>query len=336
MLVHFARRGSLVGDPRRSSLLSSSAAVGSSLLTASGLACRTGRIVLDITCFFFRSRGGSEASSTHAPSARVRDWPDGDLVDCALAGRTAAVGQGFRGRGGHCRLRARPLGWTAVVLLKDEIGVFHALLAQSFFVAISILAIVTSRSFAEKRWADYEPHPSLRWWALAATALIFVQLGIGATMRHEHIGLSIPDFPSPMEIGSRTPAARPSGASMRNADSRRRDADGRRPNLDSDDHRILALLIAVAVGLFAWKARRSARVIRLWSWIWIAMILVQIGLGAWTIWSQKAADVATAHMALGALSCSRRLLTFRLFCGARIRDFVLPDAINRGLIERIA
>ena len=35
--------------------------------------------------------------------------------------------------------------------------------------------------------------------------------------------------------------------------------------------------------------------------IWVAMILAQIALGAWTIWSNKAADVATAHMALGAL-----------------------------------
>jgi cytochrome c oxidase assembly protein subunit 15 len=99
----------------------------------------------------------------------------------------------------------------------------------------------------------------------------------------------------------------------------------------------LALLIAVAVGLFAWQARRSARIIRLWSWLWIAMILVQIGLGAWTIWSKKAADVATVHMALGALSLLvGALLAFRLFCGARIRDFVLPDDVNRGLIERIA
>ena len=87
------------------------------------------------------------------------------------------------------------LGGLRVVLIKDEIGVFHALLAQSFFVAISLLAIVTGRRFVEKRWADYEPHPTLRWWAFGATALIFLQLGIAATMRHEHIGLSIPDFP---------------------------------------------------------------------------------------------------------------------------------------------
>ena len=71
--------------------------------------------------------------------------------------------------------------------------------------------------------------------------------------------------------------------------------------------------------------------------VWVAMILAQIGLGAWTIWSDKAADVATAHMALGALSLLvGALLTFRLFCGARSRDFILPDAPNRRLIERIA
>jgi len=47
--------------------------------------------------------------------------------------------------------------------------------------------------------------------------------------------------------------------------------------------------------------------------------------------------VATAHMALGALSLLvGALLAFRLFCGARIRDFVLPDDVNRGLIERVA
>jgi heme a synthase len=229
------------------------------------------------------------------------------------------------------------LGGLRVVLTKDEIGIFHALLAQSFFVAISILAIVTSRSFAEKRWADYEPHPTLRWWALAATALIFVQLGIGATMRHEHIGLSIPDFPR--AYGNWLPET--SSAAIERINAQRLANREMKTNAVQIwiqmTHRMLALLIAVAVTFFAWKARRSARVIQLWSWLWIAMIFLQIGLGAWTIWSDKAADVATAHMALGALSLLvGALLAFRLFCGARIRDFVLPDLINRGLIEGVA
>jgi cytochrome c oxidase assembly protein subunit 15 len=224
-----------------------------------------------------------------------------------------------------------------VVLIKDEIGVLHALLAQSFFVAISILAIVTSRSFAEKRWADYEPHPTLRWWALGATALIFLQLGIGATMRHEHIGLSIPDFP--LAYGSWLPDT--SAEAIERINAQRVAADEMKTSglqiWIQMAHRITALLIAAAVAAFFWKARRGTRAVRFWSMIWVAMILLQIGLGAWTIWSDKAADVATAHMALGALSLLMgALLAFRLFCGARIRDFVLPDAPNRRLIERIA
>jgi heme A synthase len=37
---------------------------------------------------------------------------------------------------------------------------------------------------------------------------------------------------------------------------------------------------------------------------------LQIGLGAWTIWSNKAADVATLHVLVGALS----LVTGALWC----------------------
>jgi len=44
--------------------------------------------------------------------------------------------------------------------------------------------------------------------------------------------------------------------------------------------------------------------------LWFALILVQAGLGAWTIWSNKAADVATAHVLVGALS----LVTGALWC----------------------
>jgi cytochrome c oxidase assembly protein subunit 15 len=108
------------------------------------------------------------------------------------------------------------LGGLRVVLIKDEIGVFHALLAQSFFVALALLAVTTGRRFVQKRWADYEPHPTLRWWAFGATALIFLQLGIAATMRHEHIGLSIPDFP--LAYGSWLPDTSPEAMERINAE----------------------------------------------------------------------------------------------------------------------
>ena len=153
----------------------------------------------------------------------------------------------------------------------------------------------------EKRWADYEPHPTLRWWALGATALIFLQLALGATMRHEHLGLSIPDFP--LAYGRLLPDT--SAAAVEEINSQRLAAGEMKTTAEQIwiqmAHRMLAVLIAATVLAFLWKARHGARVMRFWSLIWIAMILAQIGLGAWTIWSNKAADVATAHMTLGAL-----------------------------------
>jgi heme a synthase len=229
------------------------------------------------------------------------------------------------------------LGGLRVVLIKDEIGVFHAMLAQSFFVAISILAVVTGRRFIEKRWADYEPHPTLRWWALTITSLVFLQLTLGAIMRHEHVGLSIPDFP--LTYGRWLPDT--SQAAMEQINSQRLAAGEMKTTAVQVwiqmAHRAMAVLIALGVVAFCWATRRRSRAVRFWSMIWVAMILVQIGLGAWTIWSNKAADIATAHMALGALSLVvGALLTFRLFCGARTWDFVLPDVKNRPLIGRIA
>jgi cytochrome c oxidase assembly protein subunit 15 len=38
------------------------------------------------------------------------------------------------------------------------------------------------------------------------------------------------------------------------------------------------------------------------AWFWAALITVQVALGAWTIWSNKAADVTTLHVMVGALS----------------------------------
>lgn len=229
------------------------------------------------------------------------------------------------------------LGGLRVVWFKDEIGIFHGMLAQSFFVFLVILTIMTSRRYAEGRWADYEPNPHLRFWALGATALIFIQLGLGATMRHEHIGLAIPDFP--LAYGKLLPETGGEAVARINAV---RIADDQMPTTAVQiwihmAHRFGAALVFAAVVAFFFKAKRSTRAIRFWSTVWILMIFAQIGLGAWTIWSNKAADVATAHMALGALSLVLGgVTTFRLFCGARARSFALPDRPNSRLMEFVA
>src|SRR5207302_4210092 len=87
------------------------------------------------------------------------------------------------------------LGGLRVTMLKDEIGIFHACLAQAFFGLIVIIALVTSRSWrAVATVAD--SGKSLRVIALVTTAFIYLQLALGATMRHQHRDLAITDFPT--------------------------------------------------------------------------------------------------------------------------------------------
>jgi cytochrome c oxidase assembly protein subunit 15 len=72
-------------------------------------------------------------------------------------------------------------------------------------------------------------------------------------------------------------------------------------------HRLVALLIAIGVIAFCsrvWKDARQVLALKKLSVWWIAFLLVQLTLGAWTIWSNKAADVATAHVAVGAVMLS--------------------------------
>jgi heme a synthase len=72
-------------------------------------------------------------------------------------------------------------------------------------------------------------------------------------------------------------------------------------------HRFLALAIAISIIAFCgriWRYARASAVLNRLSVLWVALLLCQIALGAWVIWSNKAADVATAHVALGAVMLS--------------------------------
>ncbi len=191
------------------------------------------------------------------------------------------------------------LGGLRVVLYKDAIGIFHAALAQGFFVLVCAIALFTSRWWKfEIQNSKFENVP--RRLILFSTILIFCQLVLGATMRHQHAGLAISDFPK--AHGQWWPDT--SVAAVTSYNAQRVEIGGENPITAEQiylqmAHRIMAFCILGAVGfcmtLSKGKMRQHAR-------IWHGMILVQAALGAWTIWSNKAADVATAHVVVGALS----------------------------------
>lgn len=231
------------------------------------------------------------------------------------------------------------LGGLRVSLFKNEIGIFHGMLAQSFFCLLGILTVSTSPSFLRGKWDIFVPHPFLKKIALLATALIFVQLALGASMRHAHLGLSIPDFP--LAYGKILPDT---SAGTIQEINKARIADSQMPTTSTQiwlqmAHRTMAFVIlgvvaAVAALAFSNPIARSAAP---WAAVWLGMILCQVALGAWTVWSNKAADIATTHMALGALSMLVGVVfTFRLFRASENSRFTVPDAPHTAELTRVA
>jgi cytochrome c oxidase assembly protein subunit 15 len=222
-----------------------------------------------------------------------------------------------------------------VVLSRNEIGIFHAALAQAFFVLLCVIAVLTSRwwlrffavpdssgdengrglpalrdavarsrSLVNVGGAQRTARPAFALpWLL--TILILVQLVLGATMRHQHAGLAIPDFP--LAYGKVWPAMDAGSVQLYN--QQRMETVNVNPITGPQIglqmvHRVLALIIFVGIAASAWRAtgRFGAHsAFARWNFVWVGLVLLQASLGAATIWSNKAADVATAHVVVGAL-----------------------------------
>ena len=197
------------------------------------------------------------------------------------------------------------LGGLRVTMLKDEIGIFHACLAQAYLGLLILIALVTSpfwRCLSSARVVAKSARLLARI-SITTSFIIYGQLALGATMRHEHRDLSILDFP--FAYGRIIPDV---NAEKLAAINTWRDAHALSDVTAFQiwlqmAHRFVALMIAVAVIAFWFRVRRCAPesiVLKRLSSCWVFLLACQITLGAWTIWSNKAADIATAHVAIGA------------------------------------
>src|SRR5262245_39156303 len=90
-------------------------------------------------------------------------------------------------------------GITVLWYLPDPISISHAGLAQLVFCLTVTVALVTSRGwlhgYADGSGAATPADRGLQTLAAVTTAGIYVQILVGATMRHTGAGLTIPDFP---------------------------------------------------------------------------------------------------------------------------------------------
>jgi cytochrome c oxidase assembly protein subunit 15 len=208
------------------------------------------------------------------------------------------------------------LGGLRVTLSMDSLGIFHGVIAQSFFALVCAIALFTSRfwlALQSRQFPAFVPR-GLRRHVLYVTILIFLQLALGATMRHQHAGLAISDFP--LAHGQIWPDTTPAAIVRYNAE--RMDVVSQNPITAFQVilqmiHRLGAVLIflgvAAAAGL-SMKRLGKEDLLTKFAFFWLGLIVIQIALGIETIWSNKAADIATAHVLVGALS----LVTGSLWC----------------------
>ena len=187
----------------------------------------------------------------------------------ALAAIGTVVAQGVLG------------GLTVLFLLPPAISSAHACLAQAFLCLTVALAVLTDPTWtpATRPVAD----PGLARLTVATAATVYVQLVLGAVMRHTGAGLAIPDFP--LAFGGLVPPLVSA------------------PVVIHFLHRMGAFAVATMI---VWSATRTLRthggeraLVRP-ALLAVTLVALQVTLGALTIWTQKAVLPTTAHVATGA------------------------------------
>jgi len=203
------------------------------------------------------------------------------------------------------------LGGLRVVLVKLDLAIVHACFAQVVFCLTALIALVTSRWWLEApslRSSSDEVRAGRRLVAISITCLIviFGQLIVGATMRHYQAGLAIPDVP--LTYGRLLPPIDSAGLRLVNQQRIWR-MDGLDPVTLGQiwlafGHRIGAIIVAAMitclVSVVACRYRRR-RDLLLPACMLVVLLMVQMTLGVTTVLKRKPADVASAHVAVGAL-----------------------------------
>lgn len=209
-------------------------------------------------------------------------------------------------------LQATLGGLTVLFKLPVLISSSHALLAQTFFIITVILSCGLWKSWLPGASAvipaEGRRTPLFRA-ALILIGLIYVQLFVGALMRHTESGLAIPDFP--LNGGQILP--RFDGAMMSWINDWRFDnTDALGLDLPEATvgqavihflHRLGAgVVMAAIIALTILSYRRRTQFPRLFrtaGYLWIG-VLTQITLGAFTIWTAKSPLITSFHVVTGA------------------------------------
>ena len=175
-------------------------------------------------------------------------------------------------------------GITVLFFLPDPISIAHAGLAQIVFSLTITIAVVTSPGWMQA-YSTHGPAPDdrlLQRIAIVTAVVVYIQIIVGATMRHTGAGLAIPDFP--LAFGQLIPPQWDEKIAIHFA------------------HRIGALIASVCVlattGHVFYHHRPRRELVRP-STLLLVLVATQVTLGALTVLSHKDVLINSLHVVTG-------------------------------------
>ncbi|HET6511008.1 MAG TPA: COX15/CtaA family protein [Candidatus Kapabacteria bacterium] len=256
-------------------------------------------------------------------------YEHGHRLYASLVGFLILV-QAFWIQRSETRTWVKRLGWAALVLvivqgifggltvmyyLPTAISSTHAGLAQTLFCLTLAISMVTSRSWKDAPTKIAETSAwGLRRLTAITVGVIFLQILIGAVMRHEEAGLAIMDFP--LAQGKLIPDFATFGIAVHYT------------------HRIGAVITTIFVIWTAFVALRQYRGRTEFTrpaMFAIAMVLLQFTLGALTVLHVKAPTMTTLHVSGGAAT-----LGILMLMAIRARHLLLPNTASEDATAQVA
>ncbi|MCI0705902.1 MAG: COX15/CtaA family protein [Ignavibacteriae bacterium] len=199
-------------------------------------------------------------------------------------------------------------GLTVLFLLPTAISASHATIAQTFFCVVSSIALFTSKWWLNLSQSNTQQNldSNLITLSILTVCVIYIQLILGAVMRHTGSGLAVPDFP--LAYGQLIPSLTPESLEQYNrqliyADIRLA-AEGA---ITAGQivihllHRVWAIVVTgviliLSMGLY----KQKLPLLKSYANILLALVTIQVTLGMLTVLTRKSVEIATAHVAVGA------------------------------------
>ena len=204
-------------------------------------------------------------------------------------------------------------GMTVLFFLPPLISIVHGILAQTFF--LSTIFIAYSLSIIRKNKKSNKYPLSVRRGAVVLTILVYIQLILGAFMRHTASGLAIPDFP--LMGGMWIPTFSDTMINNINVDlfDKGLDMVSKWQVIIHFLHRLGAIIISAVLCFFIYKFGKHVNKNRWESKILILIsiiLIIQIILGAATVLSERMPFIASFHVVNGAalLGCCMVFILF--------------------------